>query len=129
MRSVFRYLGKYRSDNGFPAAPLVGYKTDENAISGYAEETMAKLGITKESFLIKSMPELSMKGDVRALLMPFKDFSYANEEENSVLNLNFSLPSGSYATIFVNEITKSSTLSLESINTLVLFRRILTILL
>ena len=78
---------------------------------------MAKLGITKERFLIKSMPELSMKGDVRALLMPFKDFSYANEEEKHTLNLNFSLPSGSYATIFVNEITKSSTLSLESIKT------------
>jgi Uncharacterized conserved protein len=78
---------------------------------------MAKLGITKESFLIKSMPELSMKGDVRAILMPFKDFSYANEEENSALNLNFSLPSGSYATIFVNEITKSSSFSLDSIKT------------
>lgn len=108
---------KSRSDNGFPAAPLVGYKTEDSAISGYAEDTMAKLGITKESFLIKSMPELSMKGDVRALLMPFKDFSYANEEEKHTLNLNFSLPSGSYATIFVNEITKSSTLSLDSIKT------------
>ena len=108
---------KSRSDNGFPAAPLVGYKTEDSAISGYAEDTMAKLGITKERFLIKSMPELSMKGDVRALLMPFKDFSYANEDEKHTLNLNFSLPSGSYATIFVNEITKSSTLSLESIKT------------
>ena len=108
---------KSASDNGFPAAPLIGYKTESNAISGYAEEAMEKLGITKESFLIKSMPELSMKGDVRALLMPFKDFSYAYEEEEPALNLSFSLPSGSYATIFVNEITKSSTFSLDSIKT------------
>jgi len=108
---------KSTSDNGFPAAPLIGYKTESSAISGYAEEAMGKLGITAESFLIKSMPELSMKGDARALLIPVKDFSYANEEENHTLNLNFSLPSGSYATIFVNEITKSSTFSLDSIKT------------
>lgn len=108
---------KTLSDNGFPAAPLIGYKTDPSAISSYAEEAMEKLGITKESFMIKSMPELSMKGDLRALLAPFKDFSFADEQGGSSINLNFSLPPGSYATIFVNEITKSSTLDLLSVKT------------
>lgn len=108
---------KSLSDTGFPAAPLVGYKTEAGEISGYAEETMGKLGITKESFMIKSMPELSMKGDRRALLVPFTGFSSAQDKEEHLLTMDFSLPSGSYATIFVNEVTKSSTFSLDSIKT------------
>ena len=105
------------SDEGFPAAPLIGYKTDERYMSSYSEEVMAGLGMSKESFMIKSMPELSMKGDIRAMLAPFKDFSFNEDKSVKGIFLNFSLPSGSYATIFINEITKSSDFQISSIKT------------
>lgn len=96
----------------FPLGALIGYETKDAHISEYEKEIMERMGLTKESFKIRSMPELSMKGAYRQLLSPFRDFSFnVNERE---LVLNFSIPSGSYATIFLNEITKAKGLDLNS---------------
>ena len=74
---------------------------------------MERFGINKDSFKIKSLPELSMKGAYRPILSPFKDFSYTDIVGTSDLNLEFSIPSGSYATIFLNEITKNDNTSIS----------------
>ncbi len=100
---------------GFPAAPLIGYKTEDNAISTYSNDMMEKLGIEKGDFLIKSMPELSMKGDVRPLLAPFKGFSAT--EEGDAITAGFQLPAGSYATILMNEIMKNGSVEMKDIRT------------
>lgn len=101
------------AEEGFPMAALIGYETRDEQIGDYEKAIMEKLGITRESFKIKGMPELSMKGAYRLLLSPFKDFSYSAEEADAVLN--FSIPSGVYATILLNEITKSGSLELKEI--------------
>ncbi len=92
---------------GFAMDSLVGYETKEEHISDHAKEIMEKLGLTKESFKIKSLPELSMRGAYRAILSPFKDFSYDGYVAEGSVLMKFSIPPGSYATVFLNEITKN----------------------
>ncbi|MDE1828458.1 MAG: tRNA pseudouridine(13) synthase TruD [Candidatus Micrarchaeota archaeon] len=94
-----------------PVSTLIGYETDERAIDDYQNEILENLGINRESFKIKSMPELSMRGAHRPIITPIKDFGY-EAGENS-LKVRFSLPSGSYATILIGEITKSDPLDLS----------------
>jgi tRNA pseudouridine13 synthase len=94
----------------FSCESLVGYETDAKQISDYAAEAMEKLGVGKDDFKIKGMPELSMKGAFRPIIAPVKDLSY---ETSDALKLGFSIPAGSYATILLNEVTKSETRDLS----------------
>ena len=98
-------------EKNFVVDALIGYETKEEYISDYSKDIMEQLGINKDSFKIKSLPELSMKGAYRPILSPFKDFSYGLMESTGSLNLEFSIPSGAYATIFLNEITKNDNTS------------------
>ncbi|HUB92406.1 MAG TPA: tRNA pseudouridine(13) synthase TruD [Candidatus Saccharimonadales bacterium] len=100
-------------EEGFPLGLLIGYETKDEYIGDYENLIMEKLGISKETFKIKGMPELSMKGTYRQLLSPFRDFSYSVKENDATLN--FSIPTGAYATIFLGEITKSNPLELSEI--------------
>lgn len=111
----FPDLDKVSKDgtDGFPLGSLIGYETKDEDISEYEKEVMERMGITKETFKIKSMPELSMKGAYREILSPFKDFSYSLREKDAVLN--FSIPSGVYATIFLNELIKSEGMKLKEL--------------
>ncbi len=97
----------------FPIGTMVGYETKDEDIDGYGKDIMEKLGISKDSFKIKSMPELSMKGAYRQLFSPFKDFTKSINE--NVICLGFSIPTGAYATVFLNEITKSKGLEIKDI--------------
>ena len=94
-------------NGGFSAAPLIGYETKETEISSYEQEILENMHISKSDFKIKSLPQLSMKGAYRSLFSPIKDASYAVEDDNSV-NVSFSIPAGSYATILMGEITKTN---------------------
>ena len=91
-------------------SPLIGYQTDESHITSYESNAMGKIGVSKEDFKIKGMPELSMKGALRPLLAPVKDIAYSFDHGTKV---SFSIPAGSYATVFMNEITKRDDLNLE----------------
>jgi tRNA pseudouridine13 synthase len=97
--------------DAFPLGVLLGYETKDEYISDYEKEIMEKIGISKDAFRIKGMPELSMKGAYRTLLSPFKDLSYRSEDEGTAI-LSFSIPTGVYATILLNEITKSGSIEL-----------------
>ena len=92
-------------EGSYPLFALVGYESKEEEINAYEKEVMEELGISKEDFKIKSMPELSMKGSYRACFAPFRDFSYSI---NDSVDMNFSLPAGSYATVLLNEFMKSA---------------------
>jgi tRNA pseudouridine13 synthase len=97
----------------FPISPLIGYETKDAQISDRAREALDSLNITKESFKIKGMPELSMRGAFRPIVAPVKSLS-ANAEGDRLL-LSFSIPSGSYATVLINEITKSDEMDLKDL--------------
>ena len=101
----FPDMEKVDADGAFPAAPLVGYETKEEQIGECARRAMEKLQINGESFRIKSMPELAMRGAYRALLAPVKDLSFGAED--SSVRLAFSLPKGSYATVLLDEFVKN----------------------
>ncbi|MGI0141667.1 MAG: tRNA pseudouridine(13) synthase TruD [Candidatus Micrarchaeales archaeon] len=97
--------------NLIPVSTIVGYETDDERIDDYQRAVLEELGITKESFKIKSMPELSMRGTYRPIVTPFKDFGYEGMDDSA--RVRFSLPSGSYATILLGEITKTEPLDLK----------------
>lgn len=90
----------------FAVANLIGYETKPEHLDEYEKKAMERAGLSTQDMRIKQMPELSVKGSCRTLLAPVKDPSYSIEE-SSELKVCFSIPSGSYATIFLGEITKS----------------------
>ncbi len=51
-----------------------------------------------------------MRGSYRTLLSPVKKLSCVEDDQDLVLN--FEIPSGAYATILINEITKSESLDM-----------------
>ena len=83
----------------FPIGNLVGYNTEPNEIE---ISIMEELGIKKEDFRIKRMPELSCKGSKRLLFAPYVGFSCTTDP----VKMRFSLPSGSYATVLLQEFMK-----------------------
>jgi tRNA pseudouridine13 synthase len=80
---------------------IVGY---DNEINDTEKAMLDELGLTQEMFRVKSMPELNCKGGKRLLFAPYTDFSYEKVGEN--IRVRFSLESGSYATVLLNEFTK-----------------------
>lgn len=79
---------------GWITAKVIGYQTMPN---GRERRLLAGLGVDKESFRMKSLPELASKGTRRVLLVPIRDFNFSGER------FTFSLPSGSYATVAMRE--------------------------
>ena len=80
---------------------IVGY---DNAINEVEKGVLAELGITQEQFRVKSMPELNCKGAYKVLFAPYLNFSH--EERENEVGMQFSLPSGSYATVLMQEFLK-----------------------
>ena len=97
----------------FPVAHLIGYESDVGNMDEYEKEIIEKSGLSVSDFKIKSMPELSMKGSLRAILAPVKDLSLNPEDDKKTARLLFSIPAGSYATILLNEITKADDFSMR----------------
>jgi tRNA pseudouridine13 synthase len=89
----------------FPLGVLVGYDSRDEELGSYAKAAMERMQISKEQFAIKQMPELAMKGAYRPLIAPVRELSC--KSVNDQLLLCFSLPRGSYATILLEEFTKS----------------------
>lgn len=79
---------KTREGRAFVVGNIIGSETKLNKTE---EKILKKEKIKKEDFNLKSMPELSSKGGVRALTMLVK----INKTDGKI---QFSLPPGSYAT-------------------------------
>ncbi len=93
-----------KGGNNFIVGSLVGH--DSIKINEYEKSIMETLGISIEDFKIKRMPELNCKGKRRVLFAPYKDFKV--DIINESLQLEFSLPSGVYATSMLNEFLENS---------------------
>ncbi|MCW6160116.1 MAG: tRNA pseudouridine(13) synthase TruD [Candidatus Micrarchaeales archaeon] len=85
----------------FIVGNIVGY---DNEINEVEKEVINGLGITQEQFKVKSMPELNCKGAYKVLFAPYVNFSYETRENE--IGIQFSLPSGSYATVLMEEFLK-----------------------
>lgn len=100
----------------FITAPVMGYKTplSEGEPGKIERAVLEELGITREEFKIKLMPELSSKGLRREILLRVNaSFQISMDELNpgkQKLLLNFSLSKGSYATTVLREYMKSQDL-------------------
>ncbi len=96
------YCGSYlgfpdikKKGNDWLVGKIIGYETEVN---DFEKDFLEKYDITKDYFKIKSLPEISSKGNFRPLFVPAKDLSFKNNV------LKFSLPSSSYATIYLKEV-------------------------
>ncbi len=89
-----------REGDDFILGNIIGY---ESAVNDDEKAILDELGITQEQFKVKGMPELNCRGGRRALFSVYKDFSYSVEKD---VKMRFALPSGSYATVFLNEFLK-----------------------
>lgn len=85
----------------FIVGNLVG---SDSAPTPLEEQILEREWVSRESFSLKSLPELSSKGSMRPLFIPMQEFS-ATEKENGV-QVKFELPAGSYATVALQELMK-----------------------
>jgi tRNA pseudouridine13 synthase len=89
---------------GFMVGNILGYETEE--LTDFEKEELERLGLTPASFKAKGISELGCKGARRVLFAPYKDMSVQKSEGE--LTLGFSLPSGSYATVLVDQLIDRS---------------------
>jgi tRNA pseudouridine13 synthase len=94
---------KNKKEKFFIVGNIVGYNTLPNEIE---KNIIDKLGLKIEDFKVRYMRELENKGSHRVLFTPFKDFVYSVEENK--IKTTFSLPSGSYATVLIDEFMKNN---------------------
>lgn len=97
------------------ALPMVGIKQKFSAgkIGEIQKNVFEKESITPETFRVEKIPRISGRGGLRTIITPLNNFilkevsSKSNNFKNQ-LKLSFMLLRGSYATIFLREIIKSS---------------------
>ncbi|MBU1886206.1 tRNA pseudouridine(13) synthase TruD [Candidatus Micrarchaeota archaeon] len=80
---------------GWIVGKLIGY---QSPINDREKEMLENIGIDKEDFKIKQIPEIASKGTYRTLHALLKNFNFTN---NFVFR--FSLQAGSYATVAMRE--------------------------
>jgi tRNA pseudouridine13 synthase len=86
--------------SGFLTGNIIGHETKD--LTDFEKEALEKLGLTTESFRVKGMRELDCKGTQRVFFAPFGGFESKIADGNPTLS--FSLPSGAYATVLLDEL-------------------------
>ncbi|MEM3577178.1 MAG: tRNA pseudouridine(13) synthase TruD [Candidatus Bathyarchaeia archaeon] len=96
------------------ALPLVGFKqkTSRGVQGELEKEILEEEGVFQENFKVKSIPEISSKGELRTMITPSRNFALdeilkdsTNPSKNAV-KMHFMLLRGSYATVLLREIMK-----------------------
>lgn len=88
--------------------PLVGFGTIVN--NPVLADFLAEEGIKPRDFIIKEIPELSSEGDEREIIAEAKDLKIGKLQEDELnkpkkkIKISFTLPPGSYATVFINQL-------------------------
>ena len=89
--------------------PLFGYKSniDSGKLGEIEEEILNRNNIQLQDFNIQEIPYLRVRGDLRNALISVEDIIADSEDdelfpESKKVILEFSLPSGVYATTFLN---------------------------
>ncbi len=80
-------------------ANIVGYNTKN--ITEIESIELERLGIKAGDFIVRHMPHLGCKGDVRPIFAPFSNFKVENNDGSAAMK--FMLPAGSYATVLIEE--------------------------
>jgi tRNA pseudouridine13 synthase len=96
------------------ALPVVGFA--QHPSQGHQGETEQRIleeeAVCPENFKIKTMPEISSRGELRAALTPLNNFSIDKIQPDSLnpskykASVSFTLFRGSYATIVMRELMK-----------------------
>ncbi len=87
---------RYDANDLVKEGHLVGY---ESPLNRYQKEILSELGLEKDDFRMKELPTLRAKGSPRNILEQYYDLKIEKR-------LEFKLPKGSYATVFLKELTK-----------------------
>lgn len=87
-------------DGVFAIGNILGYNTKEP--TEFERNELERLGLTLDSFKMSGMNELNCKGASRVLFALFVGFSIGEPNVGEAV-VRFSLPSGSYATVFMDE--------------------------
>ncbi|MBI5224654.1 tRNA pseudouridine(13) synthase TruD [Candidatus Micrarchaeota archaeon] len=87
-------------------ANLIGY---ESILAKEETAILISEGILQEQFKLPSVPELGSKGDFRPICVYLSDFECSDSQvdEKKSIRLRFSLPSGSYATVAIQNLLKT----------------------
>ena len=88
----------------FVVGSVVGYDSE---VSAGEARVLEGLGIEKDMFRVKGMPELNAKGTSRVLFAPYVGMERSFGENDA--RLRFSLPAGSYATTLLEELVGGET--------------------
>ncbi len=100
--SVIERFGDSKNRSAFLIGNIIGQDTQN--ITDFEKDKLEELGITTDSFKVQGLNELHSTGTSRALFAPFKDFDWVHDKENNLMRISFSLPAGSYATVFLDEL-------------------------
>jgi len=109
----FPLINEKAEKNGYLCMPIIGYGSTLNDVE---KEILEFFKIKKDDFKIKSLPEISSKGSYRLAFSPFIDLFVSEEEEK--YKITFKLPSGSYATVLINEIANIKDFNINLIDPL-----------
>lgn len=97
-------LGEYIKNNKKNIKiPLIGFGTEikDKEINKIIRKIMEKENITFRSFINRSIPEISLEGDLRKAFVEIKDLKIL-EKGKDFVKLSFKLPKGSYGTVGVD---------------------------
>ena len=86
--------------------PLIGFSDDliqDNEINEITTSIMEKENISHKDFIIKQIPELTLEGEMRKVVVAVNDFKVLKKGKGWV-KLSFSLQKGSYATMVVKRL-------------------------
>ena len=95
-------LNKMLAKTDMKKLPIIGYDTAETQL---VKKILRKEKIKKEDFRISSIG-ITCKGGERDTVMKPKNIEY--DVKDDTVKLEFSLPKGSYATVILEELQKSS---------------------
>jgi len=91
--------------------PLVGFGTELEGERGeIIEKVLEKENVSLEDFIIRQIPQLSLEGGSRNVFVEVNDFNVLEKGEDELnkgkkkIKICFSLPKGSYATMFLKNL-------------------------
>jgi tRNA pseudouridine13 synthase len=96
------------------ALPLVGdrQRLSQGAMGQIEQQILDAEGVKQENFNVAALPEISGRGELRAIVSPIKNFKVRNISRSAgnlkehQAELEFMLLRGSYATVLLREIMK-----------------------
>ena len=91
--------------------PLVGFCTEfkNEEVEIFVKELLKEEELQLNDFIIKQIPNLSLEGDLRKVLVEIKEFKVLEKAEDELnegkkkIKVSFQLPKGSYATRVIKE--------------------------